>query len=55
MKLPIRMFALSLAIAGTFTGTTAPRASAIPSIVTNAAPGPLPLCNPLAQDCPNIR
>jgi disulfide bond formation protein DsbB len=55
MKIAIRIFALTLAIAGAVAGTAMERTSDITSVHASTMPGPVPACNPFSQKCPNLR
>ncbi|HEY9127597.1 MAG TPA: hypothetical protein VIM62_10755 [Acidobacteriaceae bacterium] len=55
MKIAIRVIALTAVFAAFVAGSSMPKNSAMASMQRSDMPGPIPLCNPLTQSCPNIR
>jgi hypothetical protein len=55
MKLSIRVIAFTLVVAAAVAGNSLPKNSTVAAIHQDSVPGPLPLCNPFTQTCPNIR
>ena len=55
MKLAIRIFALTLAIAGTVAGYAMPKNAISGAAVHTAVPGPIPVCDPWGKETCNIR
>jgi hypothetical protein len=55
MKLSIRVAAFTLVVATAVAGNSLPKHSTLAPIYRDSVPGPVPLCNPFTQTCPNIR
>ncbi|HTJ30599.1 MAG TPA: hypothetical protein VL346_08870 [Acidobacteriaceae bacterium] len=56
MKTTLRVLALTSLAAAFVAGASVPKNNAIAAAVLHSSvPGPIPLCNPLTQNCPNIR
>ena len=55
MKFAVRVAALTLVVAAAVAGNSLPKNTDIAVMHKASVPGPLPLCNPFTQTCPNIR
>jgi uncharacterized membrane protein len=55
MKFAIRVTALTLVVAAAVAGNSLPKNTTVAVMHKATVPGPVPLCNPFTQSCPNIR
>ncbi len=57
MKLSVRVFALALFVAAAVVGNTSVKLSHSATVQVAGTPGggPIPMCNPFTEKCPNIR
>ena len=57
MKLSVRLFALVLFVAAAVIGNSSVKTSRSATIQVAGIPGggPIPMCNPFKEKCPNIR
>lgn len=55
MKIALRVIALSSIVPILIVGNALPKEKAMAAMQRSTVPGPIPICNPLTQNCPNIR
>jgi hypothetical protein len=57
MKLSVRVFALVLFVAAAVVGNSSSKLSHSANVLVAGIPGggPIPMCNPFTEKCPNIR
>lgn len=55
MKFALRVAAFTLVVAAAVAGNSLPNNTVVAVMHKATVPGPLPLCNPFTQACPNIR